>query len=185
MRLYDPVPWLFGDSTVVISFHDFRALQCTQQQGLHWSKSFMELGPKKKSLVSLVLADSVYESLFRAPDGTWTEWSCLGVNQWGPFPVGTSFREGCEGTHSKGPRAAAAAAFSEPLQLGLAGSSQLWITHLIAAKTRASCWVLAYHPHSPFCFNSEKAIIVHWGQHWNDKNQGHCSGETRPFVSFW
>lgn len=48
MRLYDPVPWLFGDSTVVISFHDFRALQCTQQQGLHWSKSFMELGPKKK-----------------------------------------------------------------------------------------------------------------------------------------
>lgn len=43
-RLYDPVPWLFGDSTVVISFHDFRA----QQQGLHSSKSFMELEPKKK-----------------------------------------------------------------------------------------------------------------------------------------
>lgn len=72
MRLYDPVPWLFGDSTVVISFHDFRVLQCTRQQGLHSSKSFMKLGPKK-SLVSLVLADSVYESLFQAPDGTWTE----------------------------------------------------------------------------------------------------------------
>lgn len=39
-------------------------------------------------------------------------------------------------------------------------------------------------PHSPFCLSSEKAI-GHWGQHWNDKNQEHCSGEMEAIcVSF-
>lgn len=161
--------WLGFSVAPVWSFLSLTLESChvSNKESTHWNRLWnlqLTLKQKKPNAVGLgwvqhesctVSSTWLNTDRMKGFTGCLVQWNSSTQRQGlGQRRGGGSYASSTEDTQSH--RAETALSASGRLQLGLAGSSQLWVTHLIAAcilqtgPASASCWSFTYHWTAPF-----------------------------------